>query len=53
MEMSCSFIFVTTDIDKQLNFVLSGYIMQNIYLLELHCSCMSLLSGTSTKCFIK
>ena len=37
---------------KQMKFVLSGYIVQN-NLLELHCSCMSLLSGTSTKYFIK
>ena len=48
MEMGCSFHFVSIYIDKQLNFVLSGYIMQN-NLLELHCSCMSVFSGTSTK----
>ena len=39
-------MFVSTYTDKQLKFVLSGYIVQN-NLLELHCSCMSVNSGTS------
>ena len=51
MEMSCSFHF-RIDLHRQkVEVVLSGYIMQN-NLLELHCSCMSVLSGTSTKSFI-
>ena len=45
MEMSCSFHF-RLDLYRQTveKFVLSGYIVQN-NLLELHCSCMSVLSG--------